>query len=67
MKKSSRIGILGIVIVLALVVSMVVLMETIGQNSAETARRIGEVFGGAAGALGAFFLAWWFLQRRSGE
>ncbi|MEQ1650127.1 MAG: hypothetical protein ABL898_16220 [Hyphomicrobiaceae bacterium] len=67
MKKSSRIGILGIVVVTLLTVGMVFLTLTIGQGSAETTRRIGTALGGAIGALGVFFLAWWILLRRSGQ
>jgi uncharacterized membrane protein YccC len=67
MRKSSSIGMLGIVIVALLAMVMVILASTIGQNSAETARRIGTALGSAIGALGAFFLAWWYLLRRSGQ
>ena len=67
MKKSSRIGILGIVIVSLLGVIMVVLASTIGQGSAETTRRIGTALGGAIGALAVFFAAWWHLLRKSGQ
>ena len=67
MKKSTRIGILGIVVVVLLAMAMVGLTLTIGQSSVETTKRIGEVFGGAIGALGVFFLGWWILLRRSGQ
>lgn len=67
MRKSSRIGLLGVAIVALLTVGMIILASTIGQSSAETARRIGTALGGAIGALGAFFLGWWYLLRRSGE
>ena len=67
MKKSTRVGILGIVLVLVLAAGMFYLELTIGQSSTETAKRIGEVFGAAIGALGVFFFVWWFAMRRSGE
>lgn len=46
---------------------MIGLTLTIGQNSAETARRIGTALGAITGALGVFFFGWWFLIHRSGE
>lgn len=59
MKKSTRVGILGIVLVLVLAAGMFYLELTIGQSSTETAKRIGEVFGAAIGAIGVFFFVWW--------
>jgi Kef-type K+ transport system membrane component KefB len=67
MRKSSRIAALGIAVVALLAIAMVLLAATIGQSSAETARRIGTALGSAIGALGAFFLGWWYLLRRSGQ
>lgn len=67
MRKSTRVGLLGIVVVLLLVVGMFYLELTLGQSSVETAGRIGEVFGAAIGAFGVFFFVWWFAMRRRGE
>ncbi|MEZ5850055.1 MAG: hypothetical protein R3D68_05305 [Hyphomicrobiaceae bacterium] len=67
MRKSTRIGILGIILVLVLVFGMLYLELTIGQSSAETAKRIGEVFGAAIGAFSVFFFVWWLAMRRRGE
>jgi hypothetical protein len=67
MKKSKRIAILGICIELMLGALMVGLLLTIGQSSAETARRIGTSIGGIMGALGGFFAIYWFNRKRSGN
>jgi 1,6-anhydro-N-acetylmuramate kinase len=64
MKLSSRLAILGAGIQAALFMLMLILMQKFGTASAETARRIMEVYGGAAGALGVAFLVWWYAQRR---
>jgi hypothetical protein len=67
MRKSSRIAVLGVAVVALLAIAMVILASTIGQNSAETTRRIGTALGSAIGTLGAFFLGWWYLLQRSGQ
>jgi hypothetical protein len=67
MRKSSRIAVLGIAVVALLAIAMGILASTIGQNSAETIRRIGTALGSAIGALGSFFLGWWYLLRRTGQ
>ena len=67
MKRSTRIGILGIAIVAILAVGFVLLEATVGGSSTETAGRIGEVFGAAIGALGIFFFVWWLAMRQRGE
>lgn len=67
MRKSSRIGVLGIVLVLFFAIAMVFLEMTIGTSSAETSSRIGEVFGAAIGGCGVFFFVWWLAMRRRGE
>jgi hypothetical protein len=64
MKQSKKIAILGIGIQGVLAAIIVVLMLTIGNSSAETARRIGTSIGGIMGAWGAFSLIWWYLARK---
>ena len=67
MRKSARVGIPGVALVSVHPAGVFYLELTIGQSSTESAKRIGEVFGAAIAAFGAFLFVWWFAMRRRGE